>query len=318
MPRIFVATREGLRIIDGRGTPKPFNTTAARSRRSCATGPSCGRSWTVPRSGTRPTPIGAASPRSRWLRRRASPSPTLCSSARRRRDCSAWPATARRGRLVRRGGGSRRWHTPWGGPPDTRSISEWGEAVYVNVHVGGILRTLDGGASWTPTIAIDADVHQVASAEGMVLAACAEGLAVSADRGGTWTMRTDGLDARYSRAVTSAASPSSCPRRTALAADRAAVYRGDLAGGSFERCRDGLPEWFDDNIDTHCLDAPPAGPSWRSGRPTAGCSPPTDAGWTWTELASGLPSIRHILVVPARLTSTPRPRADRGTAPAPP
>jgi hypothetical protein len=33
------------------------------------------------------------------------------------------------------------WYTPWGGPPDTRSISEGGEAVYVNVHVGGILRT---------------------------------------------------------------------------------------------------------------------------------------------------------------------------------
>ncbi|MFN8233199.1 MAG: hypothetical protein U0V56_06925, partial [Actinomycetota bacterium] len=31
------------------------------------------------------------------------------------------------------------WFTPWGGPPDTRSISEWDHDVYVNVHVGGIL-----------------------------------------------------------------------------------------------------------------------------------------------------------------------------------
>src|SRR5215467_14083694 len=29
------------------------------------------------------------------------------------------------------------WFTPWGGPPDTRSMSEWDDDVYVNVHVGG-------------------------------------------------------------------------------------------------------------------------------------------------------------------------------------
>src|SRR5262245_39238003 len=38
------------------------------------------------------------------------------------------------------------WYTPWGGPPDTRSMSEWDDDVYVNVHVGGILRSDDGGA----------------------------------------------------------------------------------------------------------------------------------------------------------------------------
>jgi hypothetical protein len=31
------------------------------------------------------------------------------------------------------------WYTPWGGPPATRSISEDDDAVYVNVHVGGIV-----------------------------------------------------------------------------------------------------------------------------------------------------------------------------------
>src|SRR5439155_13248277 len=93
------------------------------------------------------------------------------------------------------------WHTPWGGPPDTRSISEWDEAIYVNVHVGGILRTEDRGETWTPTIDIDSDVHQVTTAEGLVLAACAGGLAVSSDRGRNWTLRSDGLEAPYARAV---------------------------------------------------------------------------------------------------------------------
>jgi hypothetical protein len=73
------------------------------------------------------------------------------------------------------------WYTPWGGPPDTRSISEWGEDVYVNVHVGGVLHTGDNGATWTPTIDVDADVHQVATAEGLVLAAGARGLSMSVD-----------------------------------------------------------------------------------------------------------------------------------------
>ena len=88
------------------------------------------------------------------------------------------------------------WHTPWGGPPETRSMSEWDDDLYVNVHVGGILRTDDRGEHWTPTIDIDADVHQVATAEGLVLAACAGGLAVSGDRGATWTLRAEGLDLR--------------------------------------------------------------------------------------------------------------------------
>src|SRR6186713_1955095 len=97
--------------------------------------------------------------------------------------------------------GREEWYTPWGGPPTTRSLTEWDDDVFVNVHVGGILHTADSGNSWNPTIDIDADVHQVAITAELVLAACAGGLATSADRGATWTMRSDGLDAPYSRAV---------------------------------------------------------------------------------------------------------------------
>src|SRR5262249_2421624 len=151
------------------------------------------------------------------------------------------------------------WYTPWGGPPDTRSIAEWDEAVYVNVHVGGILRTTDAGEGWTPTIDIDEDVHQVTTAEGLVLAACAGGLAVSSDRGETWVVRTDGLDARYSRGVVVCGDMALVSASRGPRGGQAAVYRGALAGDGFERCRGGLPEWFDDNIDTHCLDGPPDG-----------------------------------------------------------
>jgi hypothetical protein len=194
--------------------------------------------------------------------------------------------------------GRSRWYTPWGGPPDTRSISEWHEAVYVNVHVGGILRTEDGGETWTPTIDIDADVHQVTTAEGLVLAASARGLAMSADRGGAWTFRSEGLEAPYSRAVTvcgdaALVSASSGPR-----GGRAAVYRGALGGGGLERCRAGLPEWFDDNIDSYCLDAHPDRPFVAFGTSDGRVFASEDAGRSWGEFASGLPSVRGVLVLP--------------------
>jgi len=190
------------------------------------------------------------------------------------------------------------WYTPWGGPPDTRSMSEWDDDLYVNVHVGGILRTDDRGGHWTPTIDIDADVHQVATAEGLVLAACAGGLAVSEDRGTTWTLRADGLEASYSRAVAVCGddvlvSASSGPR-----GGRSAVYRGTLRGGGFERCRDGLPEWFDDNIDSMCLDALPDGSFAAFGTSDGRLFGSRDAGSSWSELASGLPVVFRVLVLP--------------------
>jgi hypothetical protein len=197
-----------------------------------------------------------------------------------------------------RADGRSRWYTPWGGPPETRSMSEWDDDLYVNVHVGGILRTKDRGEHWTPTIDIDADVHQVATAEGLVLAACAGGLAVSSDRGATWTLRADGLEAPYSRAVTVCGDAVLVSASNGPRGGRSAVYRGPLASGGFERCRDGLPEWFDDNIDTTCLDALPDGSFAAFGTSDGRLFGSRDAGSSWSELASGLPAVRRVLVVP--------------------
>ena len=190
------------------------------------------------------------------------------------------------------------WYTPWGGPPDTRSMSEWGQDVYVNVHVGGIPHTADHGRTWSPTIDIDADVHQVATAEGLVLAAGARGLSVSGDRGATWRLRTDGLETRYCRAV------AVCGDRVLVSASigprggRAAVYRAGLEDGPFERCREGLPEWFDDNIDSSCLDALNDGSYAAFGTGDGRVFGSGDGGTTWAEVATGLPAVRHLLVVP--------------------
>jgi hypothetical protein len=194
--------------------------------------------------------------------------------------------------------GRESWYTPWGGPPDTRSISEWGEDVYVNVHVGGVLHTSDGGRMWTPTIDVDADVHQVATADGLVLAAGANGLWTSSDRGTTWSSRTEGLQARYCRAVVV------CGDRVLVSASNgprdgnAGVYRAGLEAGPFERCRAGLPEWFDDNIDTYCLDALNDGSYAAFGTADGRVYLSDDGGDTWSELVNRLPAVHHVLLVP--------------------
>jgi hypothetical protein len=189
------------------------------------------------------------------------------------------------------------WYTPWGGPPDTRSIANWDDDSYVNVHVGGILRTSDRGGSWTPTIDVDADVHQVTTAEGQVLAACAGGLAASPDRGATWSLRTDGLEAEYSRAVAVCGevvliSASNGPR-----GGRAALYRADVAGGTFERCLAGSG-WFEGNIDSYCLDALPEDSFAAFGTSDGHVYASSDAGSTWDERVSGLPPVQRVLVMP--------------------
>jgi len=189
------------------------------------------------------------------------------------------------------------WYTPWGGPPDSRSISEDFDVVFVNVHVGGIVRTLDEGETWEPTIDVDADVHRVITRDGRVHAACARGLAESDDRGDTWTCRTEGLHATYCRGVALCGDAVLVSASNGPRGGRSAVYRGSRGGGPLERCGAGLPEWFDDNVDSLCLDAAPdhgLAAFGVEGRVFAS----TDEGSTWSEVASGLTGIRCVLIVP--------------------
>jgi len=111
-------------------------------------------------------------------------------------------------------------------------------------------------------------------------------------------MRSDGLDAPYSRAVAVCGDAVLVSASTGPRGGRAAVYRGGLGGGSFVRCTAGLPAWFDDNIDTYCLDALNDGSFAAFGTGDGHLFGSTDAGATWSELASGLPPIQHVLVVP--------------------
>lgn len=173
------------------------------------------------------------------------------------------------------------WFTPWGGPPVVRtwSVAPDTGALFVNVHVGGILRSTDGGGSWTATLDLQHDVHEVvALAGGVVLAACGDaGLAVSRDNGDTWSFVVEGLapGSTYARAV--AATDDGWVLLSAsqgAGGGRSAVYRRrlDAVGQSFEVVADGL----DGNVDSGMLT-----PSrFETERGTVWVS--ADAGATWS------------------------------------
>ena len=192
--------------------------------------------------------------------------------------------------------GRESWYTPWGGPPDVRSMSaDPTGPIFANVHVGGVVRSTDGGKSWEPTIDIHTDVHQLIfdAESGTVLAATARGLAVSIDRGDTWRFETDGLHASYLRAVAVSGGTVLVSASTGPRTDRAAVYRKPLtAEGHFLRCEQGLPEWFFDNIDTFCLAA--SGPTVALGTQEGSVYLSNDGGESWSVLADDLPQVRCV------------------------
>jgi hypothetical protein len=188
--------------------------------------------------------------------------------------------------------GRNAWYTPWGAPADVRTLAAAPDGtLYVNVHVGGILRSTDGGQTWAPTLDIDLDVHQVVVAgDGTVLAACAQGLAVSEDAGDTWTVADDGLAATYARAVAVAGDTVLMSVSTGPDGGRAAVYRRPLhGGGPFRRTSIGLPGTFPGNVDTFCLvaDGDLAALGTFAGRVYLS----DDAGGSWATVAAGPPVI---------------------------
>jgi hypothetical protein len=185
--------------------------------------------------------------------------------------------------------GSDTWYTPWGGPPAVRSMAvDADRTLYVNVHVGGLLRYDDTGP--VPTVDIDSDVHEVAAhptIKGAVFAATGWGLAQS-QNGHDFEFRTEGLHSKYCRAVTVTDQTLLVSASTGPDTRRARLYRGDLWEGDLEPCTGGLPEWFEYNVDTHCL-AGRAGSVYVGLGDTVWAS--IDLGESWVVAVSGLPEI---------------------------
>lgn len=184
------------------------------------------------------------------------------------------------------------WHTPWGGPPAVFSMASHGSDLYVGVHVGGILRSSDGGASWTPTIDLHDDVHQVTVDDsGTVWAATgARGLAASGDRGATWRYRSAGLHAHYLLAVTPTREGVLVGASSGHAAGDGAIYRFD--GHRFERCGTGLPEELNGAVSPRCLAA--VGDDAVAAVPGGDVYASVDGGRSWSLLADSLAGVSEV------------------------
>jgi hypothetical protein len=181
------------------------------------------------------------------------------------------------------------WYTPWGAPADVRSMTvDADHTLYINVHVGGILRYDNTGVM--PTLDISADVHQVSahpSEKGAIFGATAWGLAQS-HNGHDFDFRTDGLHSNYCRAVAVLEDRLLVSASTGPRTDRGRLYTSGLWEGPFDPVTNGLPDWFEENLNTHCLvakgDVAHAGLGdtvWRS----------EDRGESWEVLVSGLPKV---------------------------
>lgn len=190
------------------------------------------------------------------------------------------------------------WYTPWDGPPDVRTIDRGPDGTtYVNVHVGGIVRATSDDPTWSDTMDIDADVHQVKAhptIPGLAFAATAQGLALTRDGAGTWEFRTDGLHGDYCRAVAISGTQVLVSVATSYAGGKAAVYRTDLVVSAFTRCSDGLPKWFSTNVNTGCVAID--GDTAVIGDEDGTVYHSVDSGETWSVLADDIPEITFVAI----------------------
>jgi hypothetical protein len=187
------------------------------------------------------------------------------------------------------------------GPPlGIRSLSGTadGATLLVNVHVGGIPRSPDGGVSWQPTIDIDADVHEVRvhpTRPDIVMAAAAVGLCSSRDGGKSWRVETEGLHATYCSAVAFVGNDVLVAASSDHFAAQGAIYRRAIDGPPALRAvAGGLPAWLDGIADTGCIATRSslAALADRSGALYTSA----DSGSTWSRRARALPSPSSVAI----------------------
>ncbi len=205
------------------------------------------------------------------------------------------------------------WSAPRGSPA-VRSIAAHPNekaCFYVNIHVGGVIRTEDGGLSWTASSdGLEEDVHQVAinpSEPEALYCATADGFYWSPDEGDSWEARNEGLDNRYCRAIAPnpynpdivliSGSPTH-PGGWGADGKRFAVFRSEDGGMHWSRVTDGLPAEMAEEIDTDCLEFSGLRPDWViCGSKDGTLYESFDGGRSWCVALSGLPPIQSLAVL---------------------
>jgi len=187
------------------------------------------------------------------------------------------------------------------GPPlGIRSVAanSTGSVLYANVHVGGIPRSMDGGKTWQPTIAVNSDVHEVCAHPtdpNSGAAASAIGLCVSRDAGVTWIIEKQGLHATHCSACAFAGDDILVSSATDQFAAQGRIYRRPVGpGGNISAAQDGLPEWTNGIVDTGCIAANGSNIAIADRAGTLYLS--IDFGRRWSRIRSGLPAPSAVLV----------------------
>lgn len=191
------------------------------------------------------------------------------------------------------------------GPPlGVRSITATsdGRVLLANVHVGGIPRSVDSGATWQPTIDIESDVHEVhahPNRPGIVAAAAAIGLCTSSDDGATWEVEQRGLHALHCSAVAFAGDDILVSAAADPFAPKGAIYRrGVDERGPLVRVSGGLPAWLDGIAHTGCIAANGSAVAVADMKGHLYVS--ADNGHNWSRRAEGIPTPSSILIVEGR------------------
>lgn len=187
------------------------------------------------------------------------------------------------------------------GPPlGVRSVAanSTGSILYANVHVGGIPRSMDGGRTWSPTIDINSDVHEVCAHPfdaDIVAAASAIGLWISRDAGSTWTIEKEGLHAPYCSAVAFSGDDILVSASTDPFAAEGRIYRRpSRPDGHIVAVENGLPTWTNGKADTACIASTGATIAIADRAGTVYLS--TDYGRAWSRTCSGLPAPSSVLI----------------------
>jgi hypothetical protein len=154
-----------------------------------------------------------------------------------------------------------------GGPPlgvrslaATLAVTPEGSAILAAVHVGGIPRSNDQGATWTPTIPILWDVHEVRAhptLPNLVAAAAAVGVCISRDAGRSWSLFTNGQEVPNALAVAVLEDEVLFSVQDGPFAKRSQIWRFNLHDPSVSQVREGLPEWLEGKVDTGWIAAGP-------------------------------------------------------------
>jgi hypothetical protein len=187
------------------------------------------------------------------------------------------------------------------GPPlGIRSITATadGAALLANVHVGGVPRSTDGGATWHPTIDVGSDVHEVRAhpnRPGIVMAAAAIGLCASRDGGMTWDVEQEGMHASYCSAVAFLGDDVLVSASVDHFAAQGAIYRRPVDGHELlVPIGGGLPTWIDGIADTGCIAARGSAAALADRKGNLYVS--IDTGRSWSRRAAGLPPPSSVLI----------------------